>query len=61
MIYSAYKIGNGLLNGFSFIDLILSNIVERDLIYNISYIIVELPVTSVLVVNTRFLNLRTID
>jgi hypothetical protein len=61
MIYSAYKIGGGLLGGFSFINLIPSNIVKRDLIRNISYIIVELPVTSVPVIDIRFLNLRIIN
>jgi hypothetical protein len=56
-MHSTYKIDNDLLNDFSFIDLMPSDIVERDSIRNIPYIIVELPVTSVLVVNTRFLNL----
>jgi hypothetical protein len=57
MIYSAYKINSGLLDGFSFINLIPLDIVERDPIYNILYIVVELLVTSVPVISTRFLNL----
>jgi hypothetical protein len=60
-MHSAYKIDGDLLNGFSFINLMPSSIVKRDLICNILYIVVELPVASVPVVNTRFLNLRTIS
>jgi hypothetical protein len=60
-MYSAYKIDGGLLDGFSFISPMPSSIVERDPIRNIPYIVIELPVASVLVVDTRFLNLRTIS
>jgi hypothetical protein len=59
-MYSAYKIDDGLFNGFSFISLMPSGIVEWDLIYNIPYMIVELSVISVFVVGMRFLDLRTI-
>jgi hypothetical protein len=58
-VYSTNKIDSGLLDSFSFISLIFSGIVKRDLVHNIPYMVVKLPVTSVPVISTRFLNVTS--
>jgi hypothetical protein len=58
-MYLISKVNGSLLDRFSFIGLMSSSFIKGDLIRNVTYIIIEFPITSVSIVGTRFLNLRT--
>src|SRR5438552_2390082 len=58
-VYSISKINCGLFYCFPLASLITSSLVELNLIRNVFNIVVELAITSVFIVSTRFLNLRT--
>jgi hypothetical protein len=57
MIYIISEIYYGLFHNFTFISLVAPYFVKRHLIYNILYIIIKLPVTSISIISIRLFNL----
>jgi hypothetical protein len=60
IVYSSYKVGCCLFYHFLFTGPVTSRLVKRDLVRNILYMVVKLPVAPVLIISTRFLDFRTI-
>jgi hypothetical protein len=58
-VHPTSKVSGSLLDRLSFIGPMSSSLIKGDPIRNVTYIIIEFPITSVSIVGTRFLNLRT--